>query len=37
MAKLFIILVLGGALLGEVAPEPEPPLLIDGAQPTVTR
>lgn len=37
MAKLLIILVLGGALIVEVAPEPEPPLLIDAAEQTPIR
>jgi hypothetical protein len=34
MAKLLFILFLGWAVIVEVAPEPEPPLLIDAPQPS---
>ncbi len=32
MAKLLLIIVLGGAVLGELAPPPEPPLAIDATE-----
>jgi hypothetical protein len=34
MGKLLLILVLGGALVGELTPPPAPPLLIDASTPT---
>jgi hypothetical protein len=34
MAKLLFILFLGWAVVAEVAPDPEPPLLIDASQPS---
>jgi len=34
MAKLLVILFLGWAVVAEVARDPEPPLLIDAAQPS---
>ena len=31
MAKMLLILLLGGALIGEVTPPAEPPLIIDAS------
>jgi hypothetical protein len=31
MGKFFLILILGGAVIGELTPPPEPPLVIDAS------